>query len=130
MQAIEEPLLCFIFEMRKQGMAVSHFMIVLKAASLSADFAAKSYEAQKSAVRRFVGAHPNNQYHCQDAAWMDETVMLAWVEGPLKAPVEQAPDGIIPLLVLDSYRCHMMASVVNRIQEMGVEVIHFPLSAC
>ena len=33
---------------------------------------------------------------------------------------------IIPLLVLDSYRCHMMASVVHRIQEVGVEVIHIP----
>ena len=68
----------------------------------------------------------NNQYHCQDAAWMDEVVMLAWVDGPLKAYVNQAPDGIIPILILDSYRCHMMSSVVHRIQEMGVEVIHIP----
>jgi hypothetical protein len=57
---------------------------------------------------------------------MDEVVMMAWVNGPLKAYVELAPDGIIPLLILDSYRCHMMASVVHRIQELGVEVIHIP----
>jgi hypothetical protein len=57
---------------------------------------------------------------------MDETVMLAWVDGPLKAYVNIGLDGIIPLLVLGSYRCHMMASVVQRIQEMGVEVIHIP----
>jgi hypothetical protein len=243
LKEIEEPLLRFIFEMREQGMAVSHFMVVVKASSLSDDFAAKSESAQFSAVRRFVSAHslvyrmgtheaqrdpeevrgeameymnsvrsiveeshrdrrfilnmdqtpvyfsmcpkktlevvgkstihirsstndtkratvavtiaadgtvlpaavifkgkpggrieqrefatypPNNQYHCQDAAWMDEAVMLAWVDGPLKAYVDTAPDGIVPLLVLDSYRCHMMASVVNRIQEMGVEVIHIP----
>jgi hypothetical protein len=68
----------------------------------------------------------NNQYACQEAAWMDEAVMLAWVDGPLKAYVHTAPDGIVPLLILDSYRCHMMASVVQRIQEMGVEVIHIP----
>ena len=68
----------------------------------------------------------SNKYACQEAAWMDEGVMLAWVEGPLKAHIEQAPDGIIPLLILDSYRCHMMALVVNWIQEMGVEVIHIP----
>jgi hypothetical protein len=68
----------------------------------------------------------NNQYHCQDAAWMDEAVMLAWVDGPLKAYVDTAPEGIAPLLILDSYRCHMMASVVHRIQAMGVEVIHIP----
>ncbi len=33
---------------------------------------------------------------------------------------------IIPLLILDSYRCHMMGSVVQRIQELGVEVRHIP----
>ena len=63
----------------------------------------------------------NNQYHCQEAAWMDEKVMLAWVDGPFKAYVDTAPEGIVPLLILDSYRCHMMASVVHRIQEMGVQ---------
>ena len=52
---------------------------------------------------------------------MDEAVMLAWVDGPLKAYVNTAPEGIVPLLILDSYRCHMMALVVQRIQEMGVE---------
>jgi DDE superfamily endonuclease len=36
---------------------------------------------------------------------------------------------IVPLLILDSYRCHMMSSVVHRIQDMGVEVIHIP-SGC
>ena len=34
---------------------------------------------------------PNQQYHCQAAAWMDKTVMLVWVNGPLKAHVELAP---------------------------------------
>ena len=57
LKAIEEPLLRFIFELREQGMAVSHFMIAVKAASLSPDFAAKSDDAKKSAVRRFVLAH-------------------------------------------------------------------------
>ena len=57
---------------------------------------------------------------------MDKSVMIAWVDGPFKVYVQQAPDGIIPLLILDSYRCHMMSSVVHRIQEMGVEVVHIP----
>ena len=52
--------------------------------------------------------------------------MISKVDGPLKAHVEQAPADIIPLLVLDSYRCHMMSSVVHRIQAMGVEVVHIP----
>ena len=50
---------------------------------------------------------PNQQYHCQVAAWMDKTVMLAWVNRPLKAHVELALPNVIPLLILDSYRCHM-----------------------
>ena len=57
---------------------------------------------------------------------MDERVMLLWVEKVLKPYVEAAPDGIIPILFLDSYRCHMMSSVVDSIQALGVEVEHIP----
>ena len=70
---------------------------------------------------------PNHFYHCQPAAWMDETVMSAWVETVLKQYVAMAPDRIIPIVILDMYRCHMMASVVQMIQELGVEVKHIPL---
>ena len=69
---------------------------------------------------------PNHQYHCQVAAWMDETVMIVWVDIPLKVHVKQVAPDIIPLLVLDSYRCHMMSSVVHRIQALEVEVVHIP----
>ncbi len=57
---------------------------------------------------------------------MDEQVMLAWVEEVLAPYVTTAPEGIILLLTLDSYQCHMMASVVYKIQELGVEVKHIP----
>jgi hypothetical protein len=57
---------------------------------------------------------------------MDEHVMLAWVEEVPTPYVTTAPDDIIPLLILDSYQCHMMASVVYKIQELGVEVKHIP----
>jgi hypothetical protein len=40
--------------------------------------------------------------------------------------VATAPDDIVPLLVLNSYQCHMMALVVQMIQELGVEVKHIP----
>jgi hypothetical protein len=46
-----------------------------------------------------------------------------------------APKDIIPLLISDSYQCHMMASVVHKIQELVLEVKHifwwmyFPLLA-
>jgi hypothetical protein len=64
---------------------------------------------------------------------MDEAVMIAWVDNVLKVYVANAPDHFVPLLILDSYRCHMMASVVMRIQELGGEAhprrMHFPLPA-
>ena len=31
-----------------------------------------------------------------------------------------------PILILDAYCMHQMGSVVNRIQSMGIEVIHIP----
>ena len=64
----------------------------------------------------------NSMYHaCQENAWMDKQVMLMWVGKVLKPSVESAPESIVPLLLLDSYHCHVMASVVNEIQELGVE---------
>ena len=42
-------------------------------------------------------------------------------------PLEAArhPD-VVPLLILDAYRVHMMGSIVNRIQSLGIEVQHIP----
>ena len=65
-------------------------------------------------------------YACQDNAWMDERVMLMWVDMVLKPYVDTAPDEVVPVLFLDSYRCHMMNSVVNAIQDLGVQVEHIP----
>ena len=45
------------------------------------------------------------QYRCQENAWMDEHVMIDWVEYVLKPYVANAPDNVIPLLILDSYQC-------------------------
>ena len=65
-------------------------------------------------------------YACQENAWMDENLMLMWVRKVLKPYVLQAPEHVVPILFLDSYRCHMMASVVTEIQDLGVEVEHIP----
>jgi hypothetical protein len=65
-------------------------------------------------------------YACQESAWMDEKVMLMWVDTVLAPYVRDVPDGIVPLLYLDSYRCHMMKSVVDSITALGVEVDHIP----
>jgi hypothetical protein len=57
---------------------------------------------------------------------MDESIMLQWVDQVLLPYVENVPEGVVPILLLDSYRCHMMASVVNRIADLGVQVEHIP----
>lgn len=62
----------------------------------------------------------DNFYACQDRAWMDKRVMQLWVRLILKPYVEEAPPGVMPLILLDSYRCNMMASVVNVINDLGV----------
>ena len=65
-------------------------------------------------------------YACQKNAWMDEECMMEWVNKILKPYVDQAPDNIVPMLFLDSYRCHMMPTVVSHIQGLGVQVEHIP----
>ena len=60
-------------------------------------------------------------YACQDNAWMDERVMLMWVEMVLKPDVNTAPDSMVPILFLDLYHCHMMNSVVNAIQDLRLK---------
>ncbi len=73
------------------------------------------------------GTYPTaHHYHSQDSAWMDERVMLRWVDEVLKLYVAKAPEHVIPILILNSYRCHMMALVVTQIQEPGTEVKHIP----
>ncbi len=65
-------------------------------------------------------------YKCQEKAWMDEEVMIAWVNKVLAPYVLTALDHILPILILDIYQCHMMTLVVQMIQELGVEVQHIP----
>jgi hypothetical protein len=78
-------------------------------------------------ARTEFGTYPaTHHYQCQAIAWMDEVSMIAWVNEVLALNVATAPDDVVPLLVLDSYQCHMMASVVEMIQELGVEVKHIP----
>jgi hypothetical protein len=73
------------------------------------------------------GNYPTTHfYKCQDAAWMDKEVMIAWVNEVLALCVATALDHVIPILILDMYQCHMMALVVQMIQELGVEVQHIP----
>ena len=65
-------------------------------------------------------------YACQDKAWMDASVMHKWVDVMLEPYVAQAPEGIVLILMLDSYSAHIMEQFVIKIQNFGVEVVHIP----
>jgi len=64
-------------------------------------------------------------YACQKSAWKDEVVMWQWVEQVFKPKNLEAPMHVVPLLLLDSYWCHMMALVINQINELGVKATYF-----
>ena len=73
------------------------------------------------------GVYPTTHFcKCQEAAWMDEAVMIPWVSQVLVPYAVTAPDHIILVLILDMYRCQMMALVVQMTQELNVEVKHIP----
>ena len=65
-------------------------------------------------------------YIFQDRAWMDEAMMLQWVKEVLEPWSKHVPAGIVPYLLLDSYKCHLMSSVVHAIQDLRIEVDHIP----
>jgi DDE superfamily endonuclease len=71
--------------------------------------------------------YPKNAiYAVQKNAWMDEAKMLHWVEATLIPYCNDAPDGVVPLLLLDSYSCHQMPSVITAIESAGVELAYIP----
>ena len=51
---------------------------------------------------------------------MSEELMLQWVTDVLTPHIETVPLSVIPVLLLDSYRCHMMGSIVEAINDLGV----------
>ena len=63
---------------------------------------------------------PSCKHYCQENAWIDERAIIKWVENILKPFIEMAPENVVLLLVLDSYQCHMMTSVVKAIQQLDL----------
>ena len=57
---------------------------------------------------------------------MDKRVMIFWVERVLKPYVKVAQEHVFPFIFLDSYRYHIMGSVVNAIRSLGCKVQHIP----
>ena len=52
--------------------------------------------------------------------------MDVWIQNVLSEWKETLPPNAVPLLILDSFRVHMMGSIVNKIQSLGIEVQHIP----
>ena len=77
--------------------------------------------------RRELPTYPADAiYKCQPKAWFSEDIMMEWVDDVLAPYVATAPPGIIPILFLDSFKVHMLGSVVSKIQALGVEVEFIP----
>jgi len=71
--------------------------------------------------------HPQEmKYAMQPKAWFDEATMLDWVDYDLKPFVTTAPVGIIPILFLASFEVHLLGSVADAIQGLGVELEIIP----
>jgi hypothetical protein len=65
-------------------------------------------------------------YLCQQNAWMNERVMFRWIDVVLKLYVGTSLSDVVPIIILASYCCHMMGSVVQAIEELGCDVVHIP----
>jgi hypothetical protein len=58
---------------------------------------------------------------------MDKDVLQQWIDRVFRPLIsEHCPPGARPVLLLDSYRCHLMPSIVGAIENLGVEVVHIP----
>ena len=63
----------------------------------------------------------------QKKAWMDEEMMNHWNNQVLVSWKMTKPPSVVPILVLDTYCIHMMGTIVNQIQSLGIEVLHIPV---
>jgi hypothetical protein len=52
--------------------------------------------------------------------------MVKWIDENLAPYVATAPEGVVPILFLNSFSVHMKASAVNAIQDLGVQVEFIP----
>ncbi len=52
--------------------------------------------------------------------------MLRWVDSVLKPYISKAPTNVRTILYLDSYRCHMLHDVIDKIRKLAVKDQHIP----
>ena len=68
-------------------------------------------------------------YVCQESAWMDKEVMNLWIQAVLKLYLWNKPHHICLVLLLNSYQCHVMTLIVDKIEALGITVLHI-LGGC
>ena len=61
----------------------------------------------------------------QEKAWVDESIMLKWVDDSLRVYTNRNRS----LLVMDSFRCHLMDSVKKRLRKTNAETAIIPGTA-
>jgi hypothetical protein len=57
---------------------------------------------------------------------MDEKTVNLWIDLVLIPWRNTRKLGVVPLLILDAYRVHVMGSIVNWIQSLRIKVQHIP----
>lgn len=62
-------------------------------------------------------------YATQKNAWMDERVMKMYIDEILTPLAEREGQSLI---LLDSYRCHMMPSVISSVKDLNMSLQHIP----
>ena len=73
-------------------------------------------------VWREMQQYPRNAlYQVQKNAWCDKSCMLYWVENNLKPFVKKSPQGMVPYLLLDKYKCPYQDSVAKTIEDFRME---------
>ena len=63
-------------------------------------------------------------YAMQNKAWMDEAVMVTWIEKRLLPWKDTLPPDATPLLILDSFHVHMMEKVIKNTGAWNRSPIH------
>jgi hypothetical protein len=108
-----QKLLQFIFELRKQGMAVSVRMVALRAAQLSEQFHEKSMDAQYHSARRFICSQglvfalgQMNKNVCRER-W-SRRHWITCKKLPVQRIHKKATDTMISFLTWNRHRLHLL----------------------
>jgi hypothetical protein len=62
---------------------------------------------------KFVMCPDRGHYSCQKKLWMDSDMMNRWIDLVLVPWKNLMAPGIVPTLILDAYRVHVMGTIVN-----------------